>query len=308
MLNKVATVLLFLLPGFVFGAAGKIDSATIEQVTGAKGSFSAKENVFKVSSPRSDIKVQVDGWGVPPFMGLTSYAAFTPTKGNQLMMMGDTALLQDEVNPAMSAAFDSGLEVTALHNHFFFDDPKVYFMHIGGTGDARKLATGVKAVWEKIKEVRAAGKEPAEHFAGDPMPAQNSISAAPLQKILGTQGQANNGMFKAVWGLNAQMHGVKFGNEMGLNTWAAFAGTDDNAVVDGDFAMHENELQAVLRTMRAEGINVVAIHSHMAGEQPKILFMHYWGRGKAEDLAGAVRKALDVQRAAGKKSVARHGG
>ena len=308
MLKAVSAVLLAFSCTAVLAAVGKIDSAAIEQITGVKGTYSGKENVFKVSSPRTDIKVEVDRWSMPPFMGLTSYAAFSPAKDNRLMLMGDTVLLQDEVNPAMSAAFDAGLEVTALHNHFFFDEPKVYFMHIGGTGDAQKLAKGVKAVWDRIKEVRATSKEPAEGFAGDPIPASSTITATPLQKILGTQGQASNGMFKAVWGLTAQMHGLKFGNEMGLNTWAAFAGTDDNAVVDGDFAMRENELQPVLRTMRAEGINVVAIHSHMAGEQPKILFMHYWGRGKAEGLARSVRKALDAQRMAGKKSIARHGG
>jgi hypothetical protein len=308
MLRSALAAALIIPASLVLAAAGKIDSARIEEITATKGTYSKKENVFKVSSPRTDIKVQVDGWTMPPFMGLTSYAAFTPVKGNQLMLMGDTVLLQDEVNPVMSAAFDAGLEVTALHNHFFFDEPKVYFMHIGGTGDAQKLATGVKAVWDKIKEVRAASKDPADRFAGDAIPPENSISAAPLQKILGADGQANNGMFKAVWGLASQMHGVKFGNEMGLNTWAAFAGTDDNAVVDGDFAMHENELQPVLRAMRKEGINVVSIHSHMAGEQPKILFMHYWGRGKAEDLARSVRKALDAQRSVGKNTMASHGG
>ncbi len=306
---RAALAVMFSIAFSVAVAAGaKIDSAKIEQIIGAKGTYSEKENVFKVSSPRTDIKVQVDGWTMPPFMGLTSYAAFTPVKGKQLMLMGDTVLLQDEVNPAMSAAFDSGLEVTALHNHFFFDEPKLYFMHIGGTGDAQKLARGVKAVWDKIKEVRAASSDPAGRFPGREIPAQSSISAAPLQKILGTQGQANNGMFKAVWGLTSRMQGVGFGNEMGLNTWAAFAGSDDNAVVDGDFAMHENELQAVLRSMRNEGINVVAIHSHMAGEQPKILFMHYWGRGKAEDLARSLRKTLAAQRGAGRGTMAAHGG
>ena len=295
MLRATVAVTLMLVVSMCLAAA-KIDSATIEQITGAKGTYSAKENVFKVSSPRADIRVQVDGWSMPPFMGLTSYAAFTPAKGDQLMLMGDTVLLQDEVNPAMSAAFDAGLEVTALHNHFFFDQPKIYFMHIGGMGDAQKLAAGVKAVWDRIKEVRAANPEPAGRFEGEPIPASSSISAAPLQKILRTEGQANNGMFKAVWGLSAQMHGVKFGNEMGLNTWAAFAGSDDNALVDGDFAMRENELQSVLRAMRKEGINVVAIHSHMDGEQPRILFMHYWGRGKAADLAASLRKVLDAQK------------
>jgi hypothetical protein len=307
MLKSAAAVLLSLSCSFAVAAAGKIDSARIEQITGAKGSYNAKENVFKVSAPRSDIQVQVDGWSMPPFMGLTSYAAFTPAKGNRLMLMGDTVLLQDEVNPAMSAALDSGLEVTALHNHFFFDEPKVYFMHIGGTGDPQKLASGVKNVWDKIKEVRAGSKDPAGRFAGDAIPGTSSISAAPLQKILGTQGQASNGMFKAVWGLSADMHGVKFGNEMGLNTWAAFAGSDDNAVVDGDFAMHENELQPVLRAMRKEGINVVAIHSHMDGERPRILFLHYWGRGKAADLAQSLRNVLAAQRASAARAMAHRG-
>jgi hypothetical protein len=292
---------------FAFSATGKIDSAKIEEITGSKGTYSAKENVFKVTSPRTDIKIQVDGWAMPPFMGLTSYAAFTPVKGGQLMLMGDTVLMQDEVNAAMSAAFDSGLEVTALHNHFFFDEPKVYFMHIGGTGDAQKLATGVKNVWDKIKEVRAKNGELSSRFAGNPIPSPSTISAEPLQKILGTEGQKNGGMFKAVWGLAAQMDGVKFGNEMGLNTWAAFAGSDENAVVDGDFAMHENELQTVLSAMRAEGINVVAIHSHMSGEKPKILFMHYWGRGPAAQLAQSLRKVLDAQAKVGSKKM-KHGG
>lgn len=307
MSKALLAAVMVLSSSLAFAAPAKIDSAKIEEITGAKGTYSAKENVFKVSSPRTDIKVQVDGWTMPPFMGLTSYAAFTPVKGNQLMLMGDTVLLQDEVNPAMSAAFDAGLEVTALHNHFFFDEPKVYFMHIGGTGDAQKLASGVKAVWDKIKEVRAASKDPAGRFAGDPIPGSSSISPAPLQKILGMQGQANNGMFKAVWGLTGQMHGVKFGNEMGLNTWAAFAGSDDNAVVDGDFAMHENELQPVLRAMRKEGINVVAIHSHMSSEQPRILFMHYWGRGKAADLAQSLKNVLAAQHAVASKKMAHAG-
>jgi hypothetical protein len=125
-------------------AGPRLDTSKIEQITGLKGAYSEKENVFKVSSPRSDAKVEVDGWPMPPFMGLTSWAAFTPGGASQAMVMGDIVLFQDEVNPVMSAALDSGLSVTALHNHFFFDEPKVYFMHIGGEGNVEKLATGVR--------------------------------------------------------------------------------------------------------------------------------------------------------------------
>jgi hypothetical protein len=266
----------------------------IEQITGLKGTFSKQENVFKVSKPRTDVKVQVDDWTMPPFMGLTSWAAFTAAHGGQTMMMGDTVLFEDEVNPVMSTALDAGLDVTALHNHFFFDHPKVYFMHIGGTGDAGRLAEGVKKVYNKIAAIRSAHAEPETVFPGH-IPDQSSISAAPLESVFGAKGQVNNGMFKVVIGRSAKMHHVSVGNEMGVNTWAAFAGSDDAAVVDGDFAMREDELQTVLKSMRAAGINIVAIHQHMTEEQPRILFLHYWGKGRAVDLAKGVKSALDAQ-------------
>jgi hypothetical protein len=211
------------------------------------------------------------------------------------MVMGDLVLFQDEVNPVMSAALDSGLEVTALHNHFFFDEPKVYFMHIGGAGSVDKLATGVRAIFDKMKEIRAANSQPATMFSGERIPEKSSISAEPLQAILGSKGQINNGMLKVVLGRTTKMNGTTVGNEMGVNIWAAFAGSDDNAVVDGDFAMHENELQTVLKSMRKGGINIVAIHHHMSDEKPKFLFLHYWGRGKADDLARTLRATLDEQ-------------
>jgi hypothetical protein len=276
------------------GIAG-LDTAAIEEASGLKGQIIAEEKVFKIGKPRTDVKIQVDQWSMPPFMGLGSWAAFTPGHGGA-MMMGDTVLFEDEVNPVMSAAFDAGLEVTALHNHFFFDDPKVYFMHIGGTGDAKTLAAGVKKVYDKVAEIRAANPAPGKAFAGN-IASPSSISAAPLEAALGVKGQANQGMFKIVIGRQGTMHGVSVGKEMGINTWASFGGSDDAALVDGDFVMLENELQTVLRAMRKEGINVVAIHQHMSQEQPRYLFLHYWGKGKAVDLAQSLKRVLDAQAA-----------
>jgi len=280
-------------PG-VRAADAPLDTAAIESITGLTGTMNKAENVFKVSKPRTDIKPKVDRWSLPPFMGTTSYAAFMPMAGGA-MMMGDTVLLEDEVNPAMSAALDAGLEVTALHNHFFFDQPKIYFMHIGGMGDTAHLARGVKAVYDRVAQVRAAQASPSSAFPGE-IAATSSISAAPIEEVFGIKSQSSNGMVKVVIGRKATMHGVEVGNEMGVNTWAAFAGTDQQAVVDGDFAMLEGELQAVLKTMRAEGINIVAIHQHMTQESPRILFLHYWGKGKAVDLAKVVKKALNTQK------------
>jgi hypothetical protein len=276
-------------------AFAALDTNRIEQVIGLKGSWNATESVFKVTAPRNDVKISVDGWTMPPFMGLASWAAFTEGKMGSAMVMGDTVLFQDEVNPVMSVALDNGLSVTALHNHFFFDEPKVYFMHIGGEGSVDMLAASVRKVWDKIKEIRAANPKPAATFGGVPLPAQNSITGKTIEDILGVKGQTNSGMFKVVIGRTTKMMGTDMGKEMGVNTWASFAGTDDNAVVDGDFAVHERELQGVLIILRTFGINIVAIHSHMADENPRILFLHYWGRGKTKDLAQVLKAALLTQ-------------
>jgi phosphotransferase system IIB component len=272
--------------------AQKFDTAKIEQTIGVKGAMNTNENVFKITVPRNDVKVSVDGWTMPPFMGLASWAAFTPSMGANAMVMGDTVLFQDEVNPVMSAALDNGLSVTALHNHFFFDEPKVYFMHISGAGTTEQLATAVRKVWDKIKDVRAANPHPATTFGGLPLPETNSITGKTIENILGVRGQANNGMFKVVVGRTTKMMDLSVGKDMGVNTWAAFAGSDDNAVVDGDFAVHEDELQNVLKTLRKGGINIVAIHNHMTDETPRTLFLHYWGKSDTKSLAGTLKAAL----------------
>jgi hypothetical protein len=268
-------------------ACGSLDTAKIDKITGLKGKLNEKEGVYKVTSPRADVKVVVDGWTMPPFMGLGTWAAFTETK-NGVMVMGDTVLFEDEVNTAMSAALDNGLSVTALHNHFFFDQPKVYFMHIEGEGAVEKLASAIKKVYDAAKQIRAASPKPKDSFGAQPLPEKSSITAAPLNEIFGTQGESKDGMVKFTFGRPAKMHGVTIDKDMGVNTWAAFAGSDDNAVVDGDFAVTEDELQPVLRSLLKEKINIVAIHQHMTHEDPRIMFFHYWGRGRAKDLANAI--------------------
>lgn len=277
----------------VASGSATLDSAKIDEITGLKGKLNEKEGVYKVTFPRNDVKVVVDGWTMPPFMGLGTWAAFTGENGGA-MVMGDTVLFEDEVNSVMSVALDNGLSVTALHNHFFFDHPKVYFMHIEGEGLVERLATAVRKVYDKIKEIRAASPQPKDSFGSKSLPEKNSISPEPLNGIFGMSGEVNNGMVKFTIGRPAKMHGVNIDKEMGVNTWAAFAGTDNNAVVDGDFAVSEDELQPCLKALRVAGINIVAIHSHMTHEQPRILFFHYWGQGQAKELAQAVKGALLV--------------
>jgi hypothetical protein len=272
--------------------AAELDTARIDELTGLRGKMNEKESVYKVTLPRNDVKVAVDGWTMPPFMGLGTWAAFTKGAHTEAMVMGDTVLFEDEVNTAMSAALDNGLNVTALHNHFFFDQPKVFFMHIEGEGTVEKLASAVKKVYDAAKAVRGPNTKPAESFSvvgQRSLPEKNSINAAPLNEIFGTQGDAKDGMVKFTIGRPAKMHDVTIDKEMGVNTWAAFAGSDDNAIVDGDFAVTEDELQPVLKSLLKEKINIVAIHQHMTHEQPRMMFFHYWGRGRAKDLANAIK-------------------
>lgn len=278
-------------------ACAALDTAKIDNLTGLKGKLNEKEGVYKVTFPRGDVKVVVDGWTMPPFMGLGTWAAFTKGAHTEAMVMGDTVLFEDEVNSAMSAALDNGLSVTALHNHFFFDHPKVFFMHIEGEGTVEKLASAVKKVYDTTKAIRGPDPKPAESFSvvGQPsLSEKNSITAAPLNEIFTMQGEAKDGMVKFTIGRPAQMHGVKIDKEMGVNTWAAFAGSADNAVVDGDFAVTEDELQPVLKALLKNKINIVAIHQHMTYEEPRIMFFHYCGRGSAKDLAQAVKGGLLV--------------
>ena len=264
--------------------ASKFDNAKIEQLTGAKGSFNEKEGVFKVSYPRSDLHVTAAGVHLTPPMGLTAWAAFTKVSGHTAVM-GDMVLTEDQVNPAMSAALDNGLTVTALHNHFFWEQPRVMFMHIGGMGDEAALAAAVGKIFEVMKQ-----KGPVPEAAIDP--AASTLDPKKIEAVLGRKGELAGGVYKVTIGRETKMAGHSMGNAMGVNTWAAFAGSDEQAVVDGDFAMLEGEMQNVLKALRHAGINVVAIHQHMTGETPRVMFLHYWGVGRTEDLAKGLAAAL----------------
>ena len=291
--RHVLTVLLLALAVVNRVGADALDAEEIASITGLEPEV--KDGVVRVSVPRDDLGVVADGVTMQPFQGLTSWAAFQRA-GDATTVMGDLTLAQDEVNPTMSAALDGGLEVTALHNHFFFERPRVFFMHIGGTGTTAQLATGVRKALDAARSVRAGAKVPTEGFGGPAIPAASTIDPKPLEAILGASGQTKNGMVKFVLGQTTAMHGTELGAAMGVNTWAAFAGSPETAVVDGDFAMLEDELQGVLKALRGAAVDVVAIHSHMTHEQPRIVFLHFWGKGAAVELARGLRKALDTQR------------
>jgi len=217
------------------GANSSLDTATIEELTGLKGKLDSAEQVFKVSAPRSDLKVTVAGVKMSPPLGFTSWAAFK-TAGTQVMVMGDLVLLEDQVNPVMSTALDNGIEVTALHNHFLWDSPKVMYMHTNGMGDTDKLATAVGKIFEALKSTP--GKV---HAAHKPFSiSKTSLDPKVIETIFHSPVEKNGEVYKVTLGRTTKMHDHEAGKAMGVNTWAAFAGSDQKAVVDGDFAMVES--------------------------------------------------------------------
>ena len=272
-----------------------LDAAAIGAAAGAQANASP-DGVVRIGWSRTDVPVAVDGARFDPVAGLGSWAAFQAA-GDGALMMGDTVVFEDEITPALDAALAAGLEVTALHNHFAFDRPPVFFMHIGGHGDPLALAAGVKSVWDAIRTVRGQRAQPASGFPGEP-PAPGPLDAAALGAILGHAAAAQGDVVKVTIARSGTAHGVPVGGSMGLTTWAAFSGSDSRASVDGDFIMTASEVQPVIRALRGANIHVVALHNHMLDEAPRFFFLHYWGKGPAVALARGVRAALDAQAAA----------
>jgi protein-tyrosine-phosphatase len=253
-----------------------------------------RDGVLKVNIPRNDLRVTIDQRPAPTPFGFGGWIALTKGDGGHQVLMGDLVLTEDEVNRVMSALLDNGLEVTALHNHFFREQPRIFYMHVHGMGTADDLARKVKPALDLIGKGSKAGA-PAPTAAASSAPA--GVDGAAVAKIIGHQGEQNGPVYKITIGrpdIDLREHGAVINARMGLNTWAAFAGTDADAMVAGDVAMLEGELTPVLKALRANGLDIVAIHHHMTGVKPAVIFLHYFGTGPAAKLATGVRAAVDV--------------
>jgi hypothetical protein len=266
------------------------DYAAVLKTLGKQGDY--KANVLKINIPRNDLKVSIDGIATPTPFGFGGWLAMTKGTGGQEVMMGDLVLLEDEVNPVMSALLDNGLEVTALHNHFFFDSPRVFYMHVHGHGSAVDLTKQVKPAVDLI------GKGSAKHTSTVSGGASNvsagQMNTAKIAQLVGHEGEQSGQIYKITVGrddLNLKDMGASVNARMGLNTWAAFYGSDANAEVAGDIAMTADEITPVLKALRSNGLNIVAIHQHMTG-QPTVYFLHYWGTGPTDKLAAGFKAAL----------------
>ena len=266
------------------------DYQQVMKIVGKQGDY--KANVLKVNIPRNDLHMKIADYAVQTPFGFGGWFAMTKGEGGEDVLMGDLVLTQDEVNPVMSALLDHGLEVTALHNHFFWDEPRVFFMHIHGHGKALDLANQIKPAIDLIGQ-----HKPVESGqASSAPPKESTIDTEKIAKIVGHSGDKNGPVYKITVGredLDVKEMGATINSRMGLNTWAAFVGTNEDAAVAGDIAMLESEVQPVLKALRAHGLDVVAIHHHMINSRPVIIFLHYWGRGSTDKLANGFKSALD---------------
>jgi hypothetical protein len=276
----------------VYGQEIPADYQGVLKILDKKGDY--KSNVLKINIPRNDLKVMIDGAATPTPFGFGGWLAMTKGDGGSDVMMGDLVLLEDEVNPVMSALLDNGLEVTALHNHFFFESPRIFYMHVHGHGKPEDLARMAKPGIDLIGHVPAAHEAPA--VTGKSSVSAGQIDTAKVAGIVGHEGEQTGPVYKITIGrddLKLTEMGAKINSRMGLNTWAAFFGSDANAEIAGDVAMLAREVTPVLKALRANGLDVVAIHQHMTTTQPTIYFLHYWGTGPAEKLAGGFKAALN---------------
>jgi Domain of Unknown Function (DUF1259) len=270
------------------GTVKPLDITSIEKITGMKGKESNGQ--YKITVAQNDLNVTVDGFKIIPPMGLGSWAAFSPTPDGA-MVMGDIILTETDLAPVQQEVIRQGLTISAIHNHFIRNHPNVMYMHIGGMGKTDAMAEKVKAVFDKVKELR--GKNPAAAPADSVV---NTIDIKKLDGIIGYKGEMSKGVYKYTIGrpdVDLKEHGLPVTNFGGFNTWAAWQGTEDRAAVAGDFTMLENEVEPVIKALIENGIEVVALHNHMIHEQPRIFFLHYWGVGSVEKLAMGLRAALN---------------
>jgi hypothetical protein len=271
------------------------EMAAIDAAIGKKGRYVEAEAVYTHALPRNDLKVTIKGEPVPISFGFGGWVAIKKTiDGASAMLMSDTVLLQEEVNPLISAAHANGLEVSAIHNHFFYEEPRIFYMHLHGMGAPDDLAKRYTAAIKSTK-LFPANQPP---VAATPARTAKEIFDLPaLDKITGYTGTVNGTSYKYTVGrddLRVMAMGAEMTAAIGLNSWAAFAGDKEAAHVAGDIAMLEPEVNNVIRTLRSNNLEVVAVHNHMLGDNPRMVFLHYYGRGRSVDLARGFRAALDA--------------
>jgi hypothetical protein len=283
--------LAFVVSALAFAQEVPSDYQEVLKIVGKSGDY--KSNVLKVNIPRNDLHMKVAGYPLPTPFGFGGWFAMTKGDGGEEVVMGDLVLTQEEVNPVMSSLLEHGFDITALHNHFFWDEPRVFFMHIHGHGKAGDLANQIKPAIDLIGHSKPTESGSSQKPASEK---QGTLDTDRIAKLVGHAGEQTGPVYKITLGrddLDVKEMGATINARMGLNTWAAFVGTNQDAAIAGDIAMLESEVTPTLKALRSHDLDVVAIHHHMINSKPIIIFLHYWGRGPADRLATGFKAAVD---------------
>jgi hypothetical protein len=268
--------------------AADIDWKKVDAALGKTAAVSGE--VHRYGLPRSDLHVTLDGVTIKPALALGGWIAFAPMHG-EAMLMGDLVLLESEITPVMTKLLDGGLEITAIHNHILRASPATFYMHVGGHGDPEKMAA-------VIRLALSASKTPFDQPAttAGPAPAVD-LDTAKLDEIMGVKGTANGGVYQ--FGVPrrepAMESGMQVSGPLGGANAINFQPTGNGkAAITGDFLVTGNEVNPLIRALRAGDIEVTAIHNHMLDEQPRFFFIHFWANDDAQKLAHSVRTALET--------------
>lgn len=293
--RRLATVLIALSFGSALHAqVPETDRHEIDQIIGVKGIFIPEEGVYKVILPKEAATIVLDYQTLPPTMGLNTWAAFSSAKHHGALLTGQFLLLEDEVDPVMTSALDAKLEVTGLADSSFLDGPNLKVLDVSGVGTYQHLATAFHNVLDTIQRT---AKSRAHNTANvrPKLSLDSSITPGPIDEVLAMRGVVANGVYRAAIGRKGTIYGETAGREMGLSTWISLSGTDGHALAHGEIIATTDELQVVLRALRAESFHVVSIRNHMAGEHPEFHFVRFWKEGRAVDSAQSLRHVLEAQ-------------
>ncbi len=268
----------------------------MDVVLGVTGTYTPTEDAYRVVFPRGDIKVAIDNQVLTPFLGLSSWAAVTSDPHHSSkFLLAEFALFEDEVNPIISVALDNQLEITALENRFLSESPRVLFLNVSASGTPGDLATKIRRVLEKTKTIRLTSPVPVTSRRQSTRLEKSALDARTLDSILGTHGDTSEGMYTTSIGMVGLINGILVGKQMGIATWIAFSGTNQNSVVDGQIVMTRGQIGNVLRALQKARLEITSVQRRMADQQPEFFFVSFWGKGPAVDLAWGLRQTLEVQ-------------
>jgi hypothetical protein len=269
--------------------------AAIDRAIGSPGTYYPEEGVYRIVLPQTEATVVLDYQTLSPNFGLNSWVSFTSAVHHEALPSGQLLLLEDEVNPVMTAVLNAGLEINGLADSSTFDGPRLKTLDVTGIGTYQSLASAFRNALDEIRRTRVDAIERGSKVGPPILSLDSSINPHPLDDVLSMRGSVSAGVYRAAIGRRALSHGETIGREMGVTSWISLSGTDDRAFAQGEFVATSDELQNLLRALRSKNIKIVSIRNHMVGEHPQLLYVRFWDQGRTIDIVTALRYALNVQ-------------